>query len=137
MKMPVGVSRSSGFQICDILDLNEQGKTGGHPDSEPSHSELFVSFPNTTFIRLLLLLLLNKNIPDSLQTMLPGSGGGGGGGGAITPEFNHHIAASLAAAQQAHLAAGLYSAHHTLSNQHDGLHPHAQWTRQEPSRHGK
>lgn len=65
---------------------------------------------------------------DPLQTMLPGSG--------HTPEFNHHIAASLAAAQQAHLAAGLYSAHN-LASQHEAFHAHTPWGRQEPTRHGK
>ncbi|KAK6644909.1 hypothetical protein RUM43_001185 [Polyplax serrata] len=100
--MPVGVSRSSGFQICDILDLNDQAKTA-HSDSEPAH--------------------------NPFQTVLPGAGGG------HPPEFNHHIAVSLAA-QQAHLAAGLYSAH-SLANPHEALHAHAHWTRQEPHRHGK
>lgn len=101
MKMPVGVPRSSGFQICDILDLNEQAKTA-QPDSETTHSPL--------------------------QTMLPGSG--------HPTEFN--LVASLAAQQHAAaagLAAGLYS--HTMANHHDPLHAHSQWSRQDPSRHGK
>ena len=58
--------------------------------------------------------------------MLPGSG--------HQPEFN--LVASLAAQQQAAAAglAGLYS--HSVANHHDTLHAH-QWSRQDPSRHGK
>lgn len=50
--MPVGVSRSSGFQICDILDLNDQAKTA-HSNSEPPHSKFnlfdFVNFDQIVF----------------------------------------------------------------------------------------
>lgn len=120
MKMPVGVPRSSGFQICDILDLNEQAKTA-QSDSEQTHSKFGNRQVGAADSAEMLTVPL---ISGPLQTVLPGSG--------HPIEFSQHFAASLAA-QQAHLA-GLYS--HTLAN-HDALHMHSQWPRQDPPRHGK
>lgn len=57
--MPVGVPRSSGFQICDILDLNEQAKTA-QPDSETAHSKFGSDSGNCLLISKTFILLFTN-----------------------------------------------------------------------------